>query len=84
MLYSYKGINKEYKYKRGMIEAKSDVEAISKIKETEDVIVLVSLTRTSSNKMLVNIRTSLNKQLEIAEEQSKHYNGFNLKLPYFD
>lgn len=69
MLYSYKGINKEYKYKRGMIEAKSDVEAISKIKETEDVIVLVSLTRTSSNKMLVNIRTSLNKQLEIAENK---------------
>jgi type IV pilus assembly protein PilC len=52
-----------------MIEAKSDVEAISKIKETEDVIVLVSLTRTSSNKMLVNIRTSLNKQLEIAENK---------------
>ena len=69
MLYSYKGVNKEYKYKRGMIEAKSDVEAISKIKETEDVIVLVSLTRTSSNKMLVNIRTSLNKQLEIAENK---------------
>lgn len=69
MLYSYKGINKEYKYKRGMIEAKSDVEAISKIKETEDVIVLVGLTRTSSNKMLVNIRTSLNKQLEIAENK---------------
>lgn len=69
MLYSYKGINKEYKYKRGMIEAKSDVEAISKIKETEDVIVLISLTRTSSNKMLVNIRTSLNKQLEIAENK---------------
>lgn len=52
-----------------MIEAKSDVEAISKIKEDEDVIVLVSLTRTSSNKMLVNIRTSLNKQLEIAENK---------------
>lgn len=52
-----------------MIEAKSDVEAISKIKETEDVIVLISLTRTSSNKMLVNIRTSLNKQLEIAENK---------------
>ena len=69
MLYSYKGVNKEYKYKRGMIEAKSDVEAISKIKETEDVIVLVGLTRTSSNKMLVNIRTSLNKQLEIAENK---------------
>ena len=69
MLYSYKGVNKEYKYKRGMIEAKSDVEAISKIKETEDVIILVSLTRTSSNKMLVNIRTSLNKQLEIAENK---------------
>ena len=69
MLYSYKGVNKEYKYKRGMIEAKSDVEAISKIKETEDVIVLVSLIRTSSNKMLVNIRTSLNKQLEIAENK---------------
>ena len=69
MLYSYKGINKDFKYKRGMIEAKSDVEAISKIKETEDVIVLVSLIRTSSNKMLVNIRTSLNKQLEIAENK---------------
>lgn len=69
MLYSYKGINKEYKYKRGMIEAKSDLEAISKIKETEDVNVLVNLTRTSSNKMLVNIRTSLNKQLEIAENK---------------
>lgn len=52
-----------------MIEAKSDVEAISKIKEDEDVIVLVKLTRTSSNKMLVNIRTSLNKQLEIAENK---------------
>lgn len=69
MLYSYKGINKEYKYKRGMIEAKSDVEAINKIKETEEVIVLVSLTRTSSNKMLVNIRNSLNKQLETAENK---------------
>ena len=69
MLFSYKGIDKTYKYKRGLVEAKSEVEVIKKIKEEEDVIVIVSINRTSNNKTLYKIRSSFNSRLENIENR---------------
>lgn len=68
MLFSYKGIDKTYKYKRGLIEAESEVEVIKKIKE-EDVIVIISISKTSNNKALYKIRSGLNNRLENIENR---------------
>lgn len=69
MLFSYKGINKEYKYKRGLVEADNQVEAMSKIKETEDVIVIISMSKASNNKLISNFRTNFNVRLENFENK---------------
>ena len=69
MLFSYKGINKDYKYKRGLVEASNQVEAMNKIKETEDVIVIISMSKSSNNKIISNVRTSFNTRLEKFENK---------------
>lgn len=68
MLFSYKGINNEYKYKRGIVEAESSLEAMDKIKE-ENVIVIISMKKSSDNKFLNNFRTNLNARIENIENK---------------
>lgn len=69
MLYSYKGIDKDYKYKRGTVESNSDLEAMNKIKENEDIIVIVNLKKTSNNPVLSNIRNSFNSRIQDVENR---------------
>ena len=69
MLYSYKGIDKDYKYKRGTVESNSDVEAMSKIKENEDIIVIIHLKRTSNNPVISNIRNTVNSRIQDVENR---------------
>lgn len=69
MLFSYRGIDSEYKYKRGFIETDSEINAINEIKEKEDVIVIVSLKRTSNIKSLSGLRKNLNTRLENFENK---------------
>lgn len=69
MLFSYKGINKDYKYKRGMVEGDSELEAMNKIKEDEEVIVIISMKKSSDNRFMNNIRTNLNARIESFENK---------------
>ena len=69
MLFSYKGIDSEYKYKRGMIEANTQFEAMDKIKETEGVIIIIHLKKTSNNKILNRMRGDFNVRLEKIENR---------------
>ena len=69
MLFSYKGIDSEYKYKRGMIEANTQFEAMDKIKETEGVIIIIHLKKTSNSKILNRMRVNFNVRLENIENR---------------
>lgn len=69
MLYSYKGIDKDYKYKRGTVESDSDLEAMNKIKENEDVIVIIHLKKTSNNPVISNIRNTVNSRIQNVENK---------------
>lgn len=69
MLYSYKGIDKEYKYKRGSIEASSQVDAINKIKETQDVIVVMNIKKISNIAFINSIRSSFNNRVQNIENK---------------
>lgn len=69
MLFSYRGINSEYKYKRGIIESDSEINAMTKIKEEEDILVIVNLNKVSDFKMLSGIRVNLTSRLEKFENK---------------
>lgn len=69
MLFSYRGINSEYKYKRGIIEADSQIIAMNKIKEEEDILVIVNLNKVSDMKVLSGLRVNYTKQLEKFENK---------------
>lgn len=69
MLFSYKGITKEHRYKRGVIEANSSSEAIVKIKESEDVIALIHLKPLGKFQSLNSFRMKLNEKLEVIENK---------------
>ena len=69
MLFSYKGIDSEYKYKRGMIEANTQFEAMDKIKETEGVIIIIHLKKVSNSKILNRMRVNFNVRLENIENR---------------
>ena len=45
-MYSYKGVDVNFKYKVGTVEAKSDVEAVTKIKEEEGILLVTSIKKT--------------------------------------
>lgn len=69
MLFSYKGIDNEYKYKRGMIEAETQFEAMNKIKENENVIIIMHLKKISNIKSFNRIRGDFNNRLEYIENK---------------
>lgn len=69
MLFSYRGINSEYKYKRGYIESETELDAMDKIKEEKDVIVIISLKKAYNIRGLSVIRENLNTQLENFENK---------------
>lgn len=69
MLFSYRGIDSEYKYKRGFIESDSEINAISEIKRKENVIVIVNLKKVSNIKGLSGFRRNLNERLENIENR---------------
>lgn len=69
MLYSYKGIDKDYKYKRGTVESDSHVEAMNKIKENEGIIVIMNLKRTSNIPVISNIRNAFNNRIQNVENR---------------
>lgn len=45
-MYSYKGVDVNFKYKVGTVEAESDVEAVTKIKDEEGILLVTSIKKT--------------------------------------
>lgn len=50
-MFSYKGVDSNYNYKVGTVEAANEVEAVKKIKEEEDILIVVGLNRVSKLKI---------------------------------
>lgn len=69
MLFSYKGIDSDYKYKRGTVESDSEINAMKSIKEKEDVIVILNLKKVSNIKAINSMRSSVDRQLSILENE---------------
>jgi len=63
MLFSYRGLTSEYSYKRGTIEAESEIEAMKQIKENEEILVIINMKRISNVKSINKIREKLNVRL---------------------
>lgn len=78
-MFSYKGIDKNYEYKRGTISASTELEAIDLLKNKESIIVVVSLKKVSNIKSINVIRNGLNNQLESFENS---FNKLTGKLAY--
>lgn len=45
-MYSYKGVDVDFKYKVGTVEAASDTEAVAKVKEEEGILLVTSIKKT--------------------------------------
>jgi len=69
MLFSYKGITSDYKYKRGTVESSSEVNAMNSIKEKEDVIIILNLKKVSNIKVFNSMRSNVNRQLSTLENK---------------
>ncbi|HHT97697.1 MAG TPA: hypothetical protein GXZ90_07370 [Clostridiales bacterium] len=63
MLFAYRGIDVNYEYKRGAAEANTELDAIRKIKEQENVLVIVSLKKVYNINALNKIRSNFNSHL---------------------
>lgn len=80
-MFSYKGIDSNYQYKRGTINATNEIEAMNMIKDQENVIIIISLKKVSSIKILNRFRVGLNNQLEKVEN---NINKITRKIVYKD
>lgn len=63
MLFTYRGIDVNYEYKRGTTEANTELDAIRKIKEQESVLVIISLKKVYNINALNKIRSNFNTHL---------------------
>lgn len=72
-MFSYKGIDNDYKYKRGTIEAENEIEAINLIKEKENILIIVSLKKVINVKIINNIRSGIGSQVVNLENQVNNY-----------
>lgn len=69
--YSYKGVDKEYKYKIGNVEASNEVEALKLIKENEDVLIIVSLQKLSNFDAGNNLIFKIKEKMLVLENKMK-------------
>lgn len=72
-MFSYKGIDNEYKYKRGTVEANSEIEAINLIKSDENILIIVGLKKISNIKFINNIRKGFTTQVVTVENSINNY-----------
>lgn len=72
-MFSYKGIDNEYKYKRGTVEANSEIEAINLIKSDENILIIVGLKKISNIKFINNIRKGFTTQVVTVENRINNY-----------
>lgn len=72
-MFSYKGIDKDYNYKRGLVEAESEIEAINIIKEEENILIIVNLKKVMNVKFINDIRTGIGTKMVSLENQVNDY-----------
>lgn len=71
-MFSYKGVDNDYNYKVGTVEAINQADAINKIKENENILIIVSLNKRSNNKMVNNIQSNFIKKYVDFENKMKN------------
>lgn len=70
-MYSYKGVDKNYVYKVGTVDAYNEAEAIKKIKDEEEILIVTSLNRTSKVKIISNLSEIITRKLVEIENKAK-------------
>lgn len=61
-MFSYKGVDKDYNYKVGSVEAVNMADAIKQVKENEGIIIIVNLEKKSKNKVVNNIQSKFSEK----------------------
>lgn len=85
-MYSYKGLDKDFKYKVGKISAENEIEAAKKIKDEEGILLITSVkkaTSVSSNPLTEKIQKTLldfenskkQKRMKVKEQKIQKKNG---------
>lgn len=58
-MYFYKGVDKDYNYKVGTIDAINQAEAIKKAKEEENILIIVNLSKKSNSELVNNFHSKI-------------------------
>lgn len=71
-MFSYKGIDKDYNYKVGSVEAPTMAEAIKKVKSKENIVIIVSLEKRSNSKLLNTIQSRISENFVKMQNKRKN------------
>lgn len=72
-MFSYKGIDNDYKYKRGSVDEETEIEAINKIKAEENILIIVSLKKVMNIKFINTLRSNVGIQVVNIENSMNNY-----------
>lgn len=72
-MFSYKGIDNDYKYKRGSVDEETEIKAINKIKAEENILIIVSLKKVMNIKFMNILRSNVGIQVVNMENSMNNY-----------
>lgn len=70
-MYFYKGVDKDYNYKVGTIDAANQAEAIKKAKEEENILIIVNLNKKSNNELVNSFYSKITERYVKIENKIK-------------
>lgn len=79
-MFSYKGVDKNYKYKVGKVESEDEIEAVRLIKEQEEILIIVSIEKVSNSKIAGNFSYKVREKLVDFENRIKTMQNKSRKL----
>lgn len=71
-MYSYKGVDSNFEYKVGIVEAENKSEALKLIKEQEDILIVVSLSKVPKIKVANNLNSFIQRKIVEFENRMKN------------
>lgn len=71
-MYSYKGVDSNFEYKVGTVEAENESEALKLIKQQEDILIIVSLSKVSKIKVANNLNSFIQRKIVEFENRMKN------------
>lgn len=72
-MFSYKGVDKNYKYKVGRVDSEDEIEAVRLIKEQEEILIIVSIERVSNSKFAGNFSYKVREKFVEVENKFKSF-----------